>query len=287
MFRLTSLAAALALLACMDFPRISLLPQQSAAQLDAAFSSVSSPPDIFVTAGQSSKAKSGTPQAKAQLAIIRYVDQEYARVVQPLPSQKQGFRYSVGKPIDPGKLRSALARGSAANPGDQVQITNIVFREKEVIVSVNGGTKKHFNWRQHVQVSMSGVPMATSSPTTSASAQLGADLVLDFGGRVPNLTPDQLKNDLSPFLIFGSAHSSAVNWVDTLPPEFQKAIKDHTAIVGMNHDMVLAAMGRPDQKVREYDDNGRETEDWIYGHPPEKTMLVTFLGDKVIRVKSY
>jgi hypothetical protein len=58
-------------------------------------------------------------------------------------------------------------------------------------------------------------------------------------------------------------------------------------VVGMNHDMVLASMGRPDQKVREYDDEGRETEDWIYGHPPEKTVLVTFLGDKVIRVKSY
>lgn len=287
MFRLTSLASALLLLACMDFPRVSLLPRQSAAQLDAAFSSASSPPDIFVTAGQNSKAKPGTPQAKSQLAIIRYVDEEYARVVQPLPSQKQGFRYAVGKPVDPGKLRSALAHGSAANPGDQVQITNIVFREKEIIVSINGGTKKHFNWRQHVQVSMAGVPTATTTPVNAAPAQIGADLVLDFGGRVPDLTPDQLKNDLSPFLTFGSAHSAAVNWVETLPPEFQKAIKDHTAIVGMNHDMVLAAVGRPDQKVREYDDNGHETEDWVYGHPPEKTTLVTFLGDKVIRVKSY
>lgn len=287
MFRLTSLAAALLLLASMDFPRISLLPQQSSAQLDAALSSASSPPDIFVTAGQSSKAKPGTPQAKSQLAIIRYVDEEYARVVQPLPSEKQGFRYPVGKPVDPGKLRSALTHGSAANPGDQVQITNIEFREKEIIVSINGGTKKHFNWRQHVQVGVTGAPMTTVTPTGSAPAQRGADLVLDFGGRVPDLTPDQLKNDLSPFLSFGSAHSSAVDWVETLPPEFQKAIKDHTAIAGMNHDMVLAAMGRPDQKVREYDDNGHETEDWIYGRPPEKTMLVTFLGDKVVRVKSY
>jgi len=287
MFRLTSLAAALLLLTSTDFPRVRLLPPQSAAQMDAAFASAPPPPDIFVTAGQDSKAKSNTPQAKSQLAIIRYVDQEYARVVQPLPSQKQGFRYAVGKPVDPGKLRSALARGSAANPGDQVQITNIEFREKEIIVSLNGGTKAHFNWRQHVQVSMTGVPMTTTAPTTTTPNQKGADLVLDFGGRVPDLTPDQLKNDLSPFLSFATAHSSTVNWIDTLPPEFQKAVKDHTAIVGMNHDMVLAAVGRPDQKVREYDDNGRETEDWIYGHPPEKTTLVTFLGDKVIRVKSY
>lgn len=287
MFRLTSLVTALLLLASMDFPRISLLPQQSAAQLNAAFASASTPPDIFVTAGQCSKAKAGTPEARARLEIIRYVDQEYARVVQPLPSQKQGFHYVVGKPVDPGRLRSALARGSAANPGDQVQITNIEFREKQIIVSINGGTKKHFNLRQHVQVSMGGVPMTTSSPTAGAPSQKGADLVLDFGGRVPDLTPDQLKADLSPFLSFGSAQSAAVNWVETLPPEFQKAIKDHTAIVGMNHDMVLAAVGRPDQKVREYDDNGRENEDWIYGHPPEKTTLVTFLGDKVIRVKSY
>ncbi len=286
MFRSTILVSALTLLGCLDISRVNLL-HPPADSFDTVFPSTPAQPDLFVAVAQSSKAKANTPQVKAQLAIIRYVDQETARVVQPIPSQKKGFRYAVGKAIDPDKLRMALMRGSAANPGDKVQITNIEFREKEIIVSINGGTKKHFDWRQHVQVQMTGVPMTTVTPNQTAPAQIGAELVLDFGGPVPELTPDQLKHDLSPFLAFSSEHSSAVNWIQTLPPQFQQAIKDHTAVIGMNRDMVLASMGRPDQKVREYDDQGRETEDWIYGHPPEKTVLVTFLGDNVIRVKSY
>jgi len=55
----------------------------------------------------------------------------------------------------------------------------------------------------------------------------------------------------------------------------------------MDHDMVIAALGRPDHKVRERTEQGEETEDWIYGDPPSKTVFVTFLGDKVIRVKEF
>ena len=32
--------------------------------------------------------------------------------------------------------------------------------------------------------------------------------------------------------------------------------------------MVIAALGRPDRKVREQDSEGNDTEDWIYGRPP-------------------
>jgi hypothetical protein len=103
---------------------------------------------------------------------------------------------------------------------------------------------------------------------------------------VPNLNADQLKTDLAPFLDF-SKHSAAMNWVDTLPPKFQKAIKDHFAVVGMSHDMVIAAMGLPDKKIREWDDQGRETEDWIYGLPPSPSTFVTFVGENVVRVKQY
>jgi hypothetical protein len=290
MFRLTTLVAALMLMACLDFPRVYLLRSEPVTPLDATILATSSPPDLFLTVSQSSSGKSqDKARTESQLAIIRYVDEEYAHVVQPLPADKNGFRYTVGQPIPPKQLHTALMRGSAANPGDQVQITNIEFREKEIIVSINGGTKKHFNLAQHLQIDMTGVPVTTVTPVGAPppSTRIGAELVLAFGKRVPILTPDDLKHDLSPFLNFGGEHSAAVNWIDTLPPEFRRAIKNRTAIVGMNHDMVLAALGRPDQKVREYDDAGHETEDWIYGSPPEKTVLVTFLGDKVIRVKSY
>jgi len=51
--------------------------------------------------------------------------------------------------------------------------------------------------------------------------------------------------------------------------------------------MVIAALGRPEHKVRERDPDGNDTEDWIYGDPPAKTTFVTFASGKVIRVKEF
>ncbi len=55
----------------------------------------------------------------------------------------------------------------------------------------------------------------------------------------------------------------------------------------MDRDEILAAMGRPDRKVRERQEDGTETEDWIYGHPPARTIFVRFAGDKVTQVDQY
>ena len=78
-----------------------------------------------------------------------------------------------------------------------------------------------------------------------------------------------------------------MNWVETLPKEYQDAIRDHKALPGMDQDTVIAAVGRPDRKVRERNSQGVETEDWIYGNPPARTVFVTFLGDKVQKVEEF
>lgn len=288
MFRLTSLASVMLLLACFDLPHVYPLRPEPVQPLQATLPMMASPPDLFLAIVQATTGKKQqSMDQESKISLIRYVDGEFARVVQSIPSLKQGFRYKVGHAIDAKDLRQALMRGAAANPGDQVQISSLEFRSNEIIIGINGGTKKHWNWRQHVQIGVG--PMSPVAPTSTSEgpAQTGAILVLDYGHTVPDLSPDELKHDLSPFLDFAGERSSAVNWVDTLPPQFQQAIKDHRAIVGMNHDMVLAAMGRPDKKVRESDEDGKQTEDWIYGYPPSKTVLVTFSGEKVIHVKTY
>jgi hypothetical protein len=101
------------------------------------------------------------------------------------------------------------------------------------------------------------------------------------------MSPEDLKHDLSVMLDFSKQHSAAVNWIDSLPPQFQLAIKDHRAILGMDQEMVIASMGRAEKKVRERGPDGNETEDWIYGSPPAKTVFVTFEGDTVINVKEF
>lgn len=287
MYRISSLAAVLLLMSTLDVPWVYPLRPQPVLPIHTALPMFVSPPDIFLAIVEQSTQKPAELQPASRLDLVRYVDGEYAKVILPIPSEKHGFRIKPGQPVDQKQLHQALMHGSAANPGDQIQITDIDFHAKEIVISINGGTKTHFNWRQHLQISMGPMPTSQTVAGRPGAARTGAELILDFGGAVPNLSADELKRDLSTFLDFSGQHSAAVNWVDTLPPKFQQAIKERKPIEGMNHDMVMAAMGRPDQKFRERDLNGKETEDWIYGYPPSKTTQVTFAGDTVVRVQVY
>jgi hypothetical protein len=243
-------------------------------------------PAMFVSVGQQASNKQAPLQPQSRLEIIRYVSGEFAKTVSPIPGGRKGFRIPVGEKLNQVELRRALHHeGAAVDAGETVQVTSVEFRPREIVVQVNGGGKKHFNVREHLQVGVGGsqVPTGPSGPQEKP----GATLILDYGGPVPDLSADDVMTALQAFLSFSKEQSAAVNWVDTLPAPFKDAIKDQKAVVGMDHEMVLAALGRPDHKVRERDPDGAETEDWIYGNPPARTVFVTFNGDKVIRVKEY
>ena len=56
----------------------------------------------------------------------------------------------------------------------------------------------------------------------------------------------------------------------------------------MNHRMVLAALGAPENKTREQlsgDANGARYEEWIYGHVPQTVRFVRFVGDRVTMIE--
>jgi hypothetical protein len=218
------------------------------------------------SSGPPAKAKNGPLQPESRLSLVRFVDGELVRVVMPIPAGKKGFHMKAGAPVNENALRMAVASaGSAINPGDHAQITNLDFKDKEI----------------------GGVPTMTTSPATPVNTSAGATLFLDFDKPLPDMTPDDLKQLLSGVLDFSKQHSAAVQWVESLPPEIQKAIQEKQPVVGMDHEMVLAAMGRPDRKVREKGTDGSEIEDWIYGTPPSKTIFVSFEGDKVTKVHQY
>ncbi|HXX45603.1 MAG TPA: hypothetical protein VEJ38_12810 [Candidatus Acidoferrales bacterium] len=262
-------------------------PFDSPSVTPAALESVSADTTVPDTSVQSAAHSSAPLRPESRLLLIRYVDGEFAKLVQSLPGGKKGFRLVVGKPLNMQKLNDTLRLyGTAAVRGETVQITGLEIRSDEIIVQINGGTKKHFNWRQHIQFGVGNA--ATPPPDVTPLVQVtGANLVLDYGRPVPDMSPDDLKHDLAAMLDFSKEHSATVNWIDTLPQQFQDAIKDHRAVVGMDSEMVLAAMGRPEHKVREKSPEGNETEDWIYGSPPARTTFVTFAGDTVIRVKEF
>lgn len=240
-----------------------------------------------------SKPKSATLQETSKLELIRFVSGEFAKATKSLPAGKDGLTVYVGKPLQTEFLERALAtHGAAVNSGDQVQITKLDFRAQEIIVDLNGGGRGKKRLRDRFHIEMGGIPtMQTTTEqeqTGPAGLQpgMGSTLYLEFNKPVPDLSPNDLKQILSPFLDF-SGRSASLQWIDTLPPETKKAIQERRPLVGMDREEVVAAIGKPDHKVRERDAQGNDIEDWIYGQPPSKTVFVRFSGDHVTNIRQY
>jgi hypothetical protein len=250
-------------------------------------------------AGPQQTAKKDAPlQEESRLMILRSVDGEFARLQTSLPGGKKGFHFRAGELIDQNALRKAIqSSGAALNNGDNVQITKLDFQGKAIVIDLNGGGRKQGSWKDHLQmqVGLPTQPVQTSSQTSRtdgggpaiSSKKTGATIFLDFDRTLPDMTPEQVKEYLSAVLDFSKQRSAAVQYTETLPPKVQEAIAAKRAEVGMDRDEVLAALGRPERKVREKEPDGAETEDWIYGRPPARTTFVRFEGEKVTQVDSY
>jgi hypothetical protein len=240
------------------------------------------------------KAKSATLQESSKLELIRYVSGEFAKATRSLPAGKEGLIVYVGKPLEPDLLERALAtHGAAVNNGDKVQITKLDFRDHQIIVDLNGGGRGKKRLRDRFHIEMGGIPTVQTTTEQQQTGPpglqpgMGSTIYLDFNKPVPDLSPNDLKQLLTPFLDFSRERSASVQWVDTLPPEMKKAIQDRRPVVGMDREEVVAAIGKPDHKVRERDPEGNDIEDWIYGQPPSKTVFVRFSGDRVTKIKQY
>jgi len=240
-------------------------------------------------------AKKATLQESSKLELIRYVSGEFAKAAKSLPAGKEGFLRYAEKPVNQELLQRAVAtHGAAVHAGEQVQITKLEFRDHTIVVDVNGGGRGKRRFLDHVQIGMGGgVP--TMRSTTEAQEVgppglqpgAGSTLFLEFNKSIPDLSPEDLKQLLSPFLDFAKQRSASVQWFDTLPTDIKKAIQERTARIGMDREMVVAAIGKPAHKVRERDSEGNEIEDWIYGTPPDRTVFVRFTGDKVTSIKQF
>jgi hypothetical protein len=235
-----------------------------------------------------------TLQDTSKLSLIRYVSGEFAKAVKPMPAGKEGFLINVGKPLNAELLDRAVANhGAAVNTGDQVQITRLEFRAHQIVVDVNGGGRGKKRWRDHIQVSMGGTMPSVQSASTQDQGPpgmqpgMGSTIFLEFSKPIPDLSPDDLKQLLAPFLNFAKERSAALQWFDTLPPEMKKAIQERKPVLGMDREEVVAAIGKPDHKVRERDTDGNDIEDWIYGQPPSRTVFIRFIGDRVTGIKQF
>ena len=293
-----ALPLAFLLLADADVPRVNGLRPPEKAPVFPSTEEIPLFPSSASSDDQSqakATAKTGPLQESSKLVLIRFVSGEFAKAVKALPAGKEGFLVYVGKPLSPEMLDRAVAsHGAAINPGDNVQITKLEFRDHQIVVDINGGGRGKHHWRDHLQIGIGGPPMPTVASTSTQDPGppgiqpgLGSTIFLDWSKSVPDMTPDELKQILSPFLDFAKERSAAVHWIDTLPPEMKKAIQERKPLIGMDREELVAAMGKPDHKVRERDSDGNEIEDWIYGQPPSKTIFVRFTGEHVTGIKQF
>jgi len=188
-------------------------------------------------------------------------------------------------PTDAALFQQIQAKGAAAKVGDRVQVTNIVFHEKSIILQLNGGPKRKGKWYNHVSIGVGGSGGSMSPLDTNQAEPTGAEFTLQFNKQIPEMNAEELRKLLSPVLDFGLKSAGQV-YAETLPPKVRDAIKNHEVLVGMNRDMVVLAKDRPQQKVRDKDENGKDYEEWIYGAPPKDVVFVRFNGDEVIMVRT-
>ena len=296
-----AIPVALLLLSDADVPRVNSLraPERPVVNFPSdeeipIFPSARETSDDRQTQSKPPSAPNEPLQETSKLTLIRFVSGEFAKAVKSLPAGKEGFNLIVGKPLDTGLLDRAVAtHGAAVNSGDNVQITGLEFRAHQIVVDLNGGGRGKHHWRDHLQISMGG-PYPTMQTTSTQETGppglqpgMGSTIFLEWSKFVPDMTPDELKKILSPFLNFQNERSASVQWIDTLPPEMKKAIQERRPLVGMDREEVVAAMGKPDHKVRERDSEGNDIEDWIYGQPPSKTVFVRFTGDHVTKIEQF
>ena len=227
-----------------------------------------------------------TPQGR--MLIIRGLQSELCYARRPFPMGKAGVTLKNGAVADESKLSTAVASyGPALKPGDQARITQIIFKQKSILFEINGGPERKKKWYEHVEIDAmgGGYSPGQNQQSTENLNMHGSFVQLSFDNYVPNLDGDQVKKMLDPVLDF-HAKSAAEAYLDTVPPKVKAAIKNHQILVGMDHDMVIDAKGRPGQKIREKDPvSGNEFEEWIYGNPPQEVQFVRFNGDEVVRLE--
>jgi hypothetical protein len=219
-----------------------------------------------------------------RVEISRGLTAEYATAKVPLPRSRKALAVNPDGTYDKTQWDGAGREyGPAARSGDQVQISKVTIEGDKLVLDINGGFRGGRRWYDRIEVGMGGSSRNSGMGRGGTSAPGGTTIALLFPKGVPALAASDIKKMLAPVLDFDK-HSVTEQYMDTLPPEIQAAIKEKRAAEGMDREQVLLALGRPRNKVRETRD-GVETEDWIYGQPPGKITFVTFAGSKVTRVK--
>jgi hypothetical protein len=222
--------------------------------------------------------------------IIHAFSDELIYIRTNFPMGKTGLRLKDGTLTPSGQdLQQLIALwGPAAKPGDRARISQLLIKDDHIHLEINGGPVKKQKWYQHITFEGTGSSSAPVAPSDPVANARGSFVDLYFDKYVPEITGPALKKLLRPVFDF-DAKSAVDAYLETVTPQVRDAIKNHHVLVGMNHDMVIYAKGRPPKKLRERvpgDVDNAEYEEWIYGEPPQDVDFVRFIADEVVRVET-
>jgi hypothetical protein len=216
--------------------------------------------------------------------ILHAFNAELVYIRTSFPMGKTGLKLKDGSLTPSGnEIKQLIALwGPAAKPGDQARISDVIIKDDHIHFEINGGPVKRQKWYQHIQIQ--GATTVTPGGTENNANARGSFVDLYFDKYVPELTGPELKQLLRPVFDFDS--KTPLNaYLETVSPKVKEAITQHRVLVGMNHEMVIYAKGRPPKRVREHDGEV-EYEEWIYGEPPQDVDFVRFVGEEVVRVET-
>ena len=272
---------------------LSFAPIAAAGQTNADRQESVSPPPVATSAAQA-----GAPEAppipagaarmsrETRLQIIRDFETQlvYSRTSFPMGTKGLQLRDGVITPNGKQLQEALVIYGPAIKPGDPTHISFVQIKSDHIRLELNGGPIRRRKWYQRIEVSGANGPAMTGPDNSPTNNPHGSFVDLYFAKYVPEMTAAQLRQLLYPVLDF-NARSKEQAYLDTVPPIVKQAILAHHVLVGMNHEMVVYAKGRPPKKNREKDGE-TEYEEWIYGEPPADVDFVRFVGDEVVRVET-
>src|SRR5215471_6869141 len=224
----------------------------------------------------------------ARYDILRTVlaDQAAARI--GLPFGSDGVDLTEAGEINKDKLQREIQKnGQSVEAGKVVTVTDIAFDDNRIVIQLDGGGKNKKSILDRIQVGVGAGPSTVPVQTDDKIAKAkGSKITLRFEKKVPSdLKPEQLRQLLDPVLDFNK-HSFMKTGIESLPPEFQEAVKAKEAKIGMDRSTVIMAMGRPEQKFRETK-NGVYTEQWLYNQRGLRALFILFEDNVVVEIKQY
>jgi hypothetical protein len=215
--------------------------------------------------------------------LLRFLTSEQGFAMRPLPIAT--ITLHANGPMSPSGsdyVSTIRDKGLAVKAGERVVLTDVKIEKDRILLDFNGGPEHKHKWLRHIEIGMDP-NMTTPVVNDSGQAPTGTRITLVFPHEVPDMTGMQVEALVKPIVDF-NLKTPIQAYADTLPPWLKKSILDHHALVGMNTDMVIAALGQPRTKVREREGQ-MPFEEWIYGEPPDPVQFVRINGNRVIRIE--